>query len=399
MTVDEPLFVLLTGVFGCIAAVLSVLAAATPQWFVVYPNGISFGLGTTCAAGGGCGATNYRSASCGSPLKSIGEDWHNREASVEAFVWMAIILVALVVIAQAQLLKGINTSMGAIIAPVVFTGASCLFLIIAMAIYGHTWNEFVGCGKTFCDQIGAGKREECGYGMSFACIVTGFVMCVLLLAPLILQLVMKDSPHQGKFRILAIALAAFALALIVTGATTSRWYVNNDKELSAGMFDYCRGGDCRNNNYRGQTLANAAGTCSKSGADFDDRNKVVGSFFIIGFLLLLVAGVAAVLSRAGVLSLSTKVLRIVVAALVGAALLFQVIGYIIFGSTWNSWLLCGNSYCNSNNCNYGFSAVCAVSSMVVAALIFVATVLELLGIWSTGARGGAPGGNANPLDH
>jgi hypothetical protein len=383
LPIDKQQLSLALGVTALVAAVLSVLAAATPQWFVVFPNGFSYGLGTACAAGG-CRPTNYRTAVCDGV--SVGEHWHNRESTVTAFIWIAIVLLGLVLLLQSQVMKGnVKVTKVTAILPIAMTGAAVLLLIIALIIYGHTVDNFIGCGKSFCDMLANGKRHTCGYGASFACAIVGVVFAVLSLAPLAGQLGNTEQPqHDGKLRTAGFALSALAAAFLLIGATTYRWIVNNDEQQSLGLFDTCTGSSCKANSFRGTTL-NYLGTttsaCARSGDAFDDRNKTVGAFFIIAFFVLAASGVAALMGRADKLPPPGKGKGNLLAAILAAvAFVFQGVGYIIFGSTWNSWLLCGNNFCNTTHCNYGFATVCALATLVLAAAVAVVGLLDTAGV-------------------
>jgi hypothetical protein len=374
---------LVAGVTSIVIAVLAMLAAFVPQWFLEYPNALTLGLGKTCVQAAACQNTNYNTAGS-TVICQSGTAWHDRESSIAALIWISIVIEAILLLLTALAVAGKLTFQGTcqMVSLAVVSGVTPFFVMIGLAVYGDMMQTWLFCGGSFCQVFGAGRdNDDCGYGSSFICVVVAFFFSLAALICYIIHAINEAGDKRPVLRKVITGCLAFTVLLLFIGVITNRWIAISSDPVSHGMFSTCSGSSCSSNDYSNwQYARGSTPTCRRDGTEFSDRNSTTGVFYILACVVYIVLAVLFLMTNGGQFSYATMYkLKIPLCVVAGFGLLFEFIGFVVFAATWNSWLLCGVSFCDRYTCNYGFSFVCAVMAMILSLLLLVLLITDAAG--------------------
>jgi hypothetical protein len=389
--------VLITAILSTLIALLLLFSAAVPQWFFVTPGGITFGIQTECR-GGSCGAISFNTwKALSTPICRSGAEWKNRMLVVEIFVWVSLVLGAIVAIVVGFAAAGKHVLEGRCKMATLTTASlsSAALGLMAIAIHAGTYASWLNCGSTFCELpyfTTRGYSTNCGFGASF--IVFSFV-CVLYLVVFLLLLLrwLNCLPNLARMMEYAmLGMLIVALAFTIASGVTNRWYVASTGEgIHVGLFQTCQDGCKTNADSIGPYIGGAS--CLHEKQDFLDRSNAVGALLIIGMFVMLAVAVAHFLRQFQCIrDPFSKVVRIILTAVVAFAGLLSFIAYILFSATYNSWLFCGETFCSTTgNCTYGFAFACGLIALILFAVLLILLVWDLIGCLDGSIRFTEPG--------
>jgi hypothetical protein len=379
--------VLVTAVVAAVVAFCLLLGAAVPQWYMVSPDAIAFGLQTYCV-GTDCDTIPYNNLATG---RSPGE-WKNRELTTEVLVWVSLVFGLIVTIVMIIALAGKIKfdSKGKWIALLIMPILAAVFLFVALMIYAGTYDSWLNNGDHFCDLLNAGPRQgyECGFGASFIVGVLTVILHILVAVAILLRMLEIGIRFARTFdvAILILSLATFALTIAV--GVTNRWLVSALPNVHMGVFQACiQGESCETYGdiYPNQISFNNPTTCSHDTGDWEDRNNAIGALMIIGFFAMLAVSVIHFLRQFLVMKERfSTVMRIVFTIVSGVITLLVFIALILFASTWNSWVGCGETFCEmmgnaSSTCNLGFAFAMGMTGFLLLVILLALLIWDLIG--------------------
>jgi hypothetical protein len=255
------------------------------------------------------------------------------------------------------------------------TGLAAVGQFIGLVLVTVTLNHWRYCGVSFCTAASSAKESTtCGWGFSFASslvtVILGFALTAILIASCLQP---PSSAASSKLRFAGFILLWVLIVLGVLAAATPHWVYWDTSRYSMGLFRSCIDTECHDNLW--DISFESRPGCTVSGSNLHaGMNTTAALLFSASIIFLALAvyyGFRPLLkTRTGLLNVAVICLTAFCGALVVMAL-------IVFGHTMNSYLYCGQEYCEGKPlCGYGLSFALALLVPIAAASMVLLQVWE-----------------------
>ena len=261
---------------------------------------------------------------------------------------------------------------------VVFFLTSAIVLI-SVAIFGGTFNSFIGCGEDYCSRFRQ-TTTWCGYGYSFVFVI---VASVVLMVDAVIVLLYAQFPkviYPSNDAILgASSLTLFAIILMIIGISTPNWIVLAPSNVRLGMYSSCVGlQQCTEINFDGDKTTRA--TCTISGTVYKGRVAVSTALLATGALINFILLVIYFFRMMNLIKKQwSKTAKKVTIFFVAISFGCQLVGIILFANTVNNYMFCGQTVCQATgdwSCGFGFSAGFVIVAVTITALLIFLHIAE-----------------------
>lgn len=183
------------------------------------------------------------------------------------------------------------------------------------------------------------------------------------------------KPPVSGFAVFSIVVPFIIFAFIVAAVASSDWLSLSTSGASSvrwGLFQRCNGGVC-NTWDSSSALVAITPTCNRQTNEIKDRMNAVAGLILTGDILLFVVALLLGILALGKLAAS-KTKSIVLLVLTCLSCVLKIVGVIVYGATFNSWLSCGHEFCSlydgtTSHCGIGYSYVFTVVSTILTGFL------------------------------